>query len=69
MVERISNVPLTCSQFARSELNGYLATQLSESVIVYTETTRSREAVVLVNTPPSCLILRRQVQFRWGSVK
>ncbi len=69
LAERISSAPLSCAQVARSELNGYHATQLVKSVMVYTESTRPREAVVLVDTPPSCLILRRQVQFQWGAAQ
>lgn len=69
LAERISSAPLSCAQVARSELSGYHATQLVKSVMVYTESTHSREAVVLVDTPPSCLILRRQVQFQWGAAQ
>ncbi|WP_143189375.1 hypothetical protein [Paraburkholderia lycopersici] len=69
VAERISGAPLSCSQVARSELTGYRATQLVRSVMVYTESSRPREAVVLVDTPPSCLILRRQVQFQWGAAQ
>ncbi|MGK8200710.1 hypothetical protein [Burkholderia cepacia] len=69
LAERISSAPLSCAQVARSELNGYHATQLVKSVMVYTESTRPREVVVLVDTPPSCLILRRQVQFQWGAAQ
>ncbi|MCA8023665.1 hypothetical protein LGM98_35305 [Burkholderia metallica] len=69
LAERISSASLSCSQVARSELTGYHATQLVKSVMVYTESTRSREVVVLVDAPPSCLILRRQVQFQWGAVQ
>lgn len=67
LAERISSAPLSCSQVARSELTGYQATQLVKAVVVYTDSARPREAVVLVDTPPSCLILRRQVQFQWGA--
>ncbi|VWC44773.1 hypothetical protein BAR24066_07269 [Burkholderia arboris] len=67
LAERISSAPLSCSQVARSELTGYQATQLVKSVMVYADPTRPREVVVLVDAPPSCLILRRQVQFQWGA--
>ncbi|WP_175892803.1 hypothetical protein [Burkholderia cepacia] len=69
LAERMSSAPLSCSQVARSELNGYRATQLVKSVMVYTEASHPREAVVLVDTPPSCLILRRQVHFQWGGAQ
>ncbi|WP_323123739.1 hypothetical protein [Burkholderia alba] len=64
LAERISSAPLSCSQVARSELTGYQATQLIKSVMVYADRARPREVVVLVDAPPSCLILRRQVQFQ-----
>lgn len=67
LAERISSAPLSCAQVARAELNGYHATQLVKSVMVYTDSSRPRETVLLVDTPPSCLILRRQVQFQWGT--
>jgi hypothetical protein len=66
LVERISSVPASCQQVARSELPGYRATQLVHSVTVYTIPTRPRETITLVDAPPSCLVLRRQVEFRWG---
>ncbi|MFW2275965.1 hypothetical protein [Burkholderia orbicola] len=64
LAERISSAPLSCSQVAQSQLKGYNVTQLVRSVMVYTESNRPRDVVVLVDTPPSCLILRRQVQLR-----
>ncbi|KUY59004.1 hypothetical protein WS45_10855 [Burkholderia sp. RF2-non_BP3] len=69
LAERISSAPLSCAQVARTELIGYHATPLVKSVMVYTDSSHPRETVVLVDTPPSCLILRRQVQFQWGAAQ
>ncbi|MGZ2747238.1 hypothetical protein [Burkholderia stagnalis] len=69
LVERISSAPLPCREVARSELPGYRATPLVKAVTVYTEPSRSRETVTLVDAPPACLIVRRQVQYRWGATQ
>lgn len=65
LVERISSAPTTCSAVARSDLSGYRATPLVRAVTVYTNTARPRETITLVDAPPSCLVLRRQVEFNW----
>ncbi|KVG73574.1 hypothetical protein WJ33_16455 [Burkholderia ubonensis] len=69
LVERISSAPLPCREVARAELPGYRATPLVKAVTVYTEPSRSRETVTLVDAPPACLIVRRQVQYRWGATQ
>ncbi|KAB0686343.1 hypothetical protein [Burkholderia territorii] len=69
LAERISSAPLSCAQVARAELAGYRATPLVKSVTVYTDSSHPQETVVLVDAPPSCLILRRQVQFQWGAAQ
>ncbi|WP_126282540.1 hypothetical protein [Burkholderia stagnalis] len=69
LVERISSAPLPCREVARSELPGYRATPLVKAVTVYTEPSRPRETVTLVDAPPACLIVRRQVQYRWGATQ
>ncbi|WP_157654860.1 hypothetical protein [Burkholderia ubonensis] len=69
LVERISSAPLPCREVARSELPGYRATPLVKAVTVYTEPSRSRETVTLVDAPPACVIVRRQVQYRWGATQ
>ncbi|MEX3693354.1 hypothetical protein AB3X91_19155 [Paraburkholderia sp. BR14263] len=63
MVERISSAPVACREVARSELQGYQASVLVRSVTVYTTPARPRETVTLVDAPPSCVVLRRQVQY------
>ncbi|WP_193102479.1 hypothetical protein [Burkholderia sp. Z1] len=69
LVERISSAPLSCNAVAASELRGYKGTELVKAVTVYANPGRSRETVTLVDTPPACLIIRRQVQFRWGATE
>ncbi|KAB0639965.1 hypothetical protein [Burkholderia stagnalis] len=66
MVERISSAPTPCKAVARSTLAGYSGTQLVKAVTVYVNPARPRETVTLVDSPPSCLIIRRQVGFNWG---
>ncbi|WP_063552346.1 hypothetical protein [Burkholderia territorii] len=66
LVERMSSAPLSCKAVAASELHDYKGTLLVKAVTVYVNPNRLRETVTLVDTPPACLIIRRQVQFRWG---
>ncbi|WP_157651551.1 hypothetical protein [Burkholderia ubonensis] len=63
LVERISSAPLSCKEVARSELAGYHGVALVKSITVYTNPAHSRETVTLLDAPPSCVIVRRQVQF------
>ena len=69
LAERISSAPLSCKDVARSELAGYHGTPLVKAVTVYTAPGRPRETVTLVDAPPSCVIVRRQVQFEWGAAQ
>jgi hypothetical protein len=66
LVERVSSAPESCQEVARTELPGYHATKLVRAVTVYTHPAQPRETVTLVDSPPSCLVLRRQVEFHWG---
>jgi len=65
LVERISSAPIACHEVARSELAGYRATALVQAVTVYTSPAHAHEVVTLVDTPPACLIVRRQVDYGW----
>ena len=65
LVERISSAPIACHEVARSELAGYKATVLVQAVTVYTSPAHAHEVVTLVDTPPACLIVRRQVDYGW----
>jgi hypothetical protein len=67
LVERISSEAQACKAVAKSELRDYKGTRLVAAVTVYANPTRPRETVTLVDAPPACLIIRRQVQFRWGA--
>ncbi|EDT37582.1 hypothetical protein BamMEX5DRAFT_6643 [Burkholderia ambifaria MEX-5] len=67
LVERVSSAPLSCKAVAAAQLRNYKATPLVKAVAVYTHPDRPRETVTLVDTPPACLIVRRQVRFRWGT--
>lgn len=66
LAERISSAPLACDQVARAQLAGYRAMPLVHAVTAYTDPSHTRETVVLIDAPPSCVIVRRQVQYRWG---
>ncbi|MCU9952083.1 hypothetical protein OEJ37_01645 [Burkholderia sp. BKH01] len=69
LVERVSSAPLPCKAVAAAQLRDYTRTPLVKAVAVYTHPGRPRETVTLVDTPPACLIVRRQVQFRWGAAQ
>lgn len=69
LAERISSAPLSCKTVAHTELAGYQATPLVQAVTVYMAPAHPRETVTLVDVPPSCLIVRRQVQFGWGAAQ
>jgi hypothetical protein len=69
LVERISSTPGACADVARTELPGYQGSALVKSVTVYVERSRPRETVTLIDAPPSCVVIRRQVQYGWGAPK
>lgn len=63
--ERISVAPFTCASVAQRELAGYRLTQLLRNFTVYTDSADPLSNVVLIDTPPSCLVIRRYVEFKW----
>ena len=63
--ERISMAPFTCESVARAELAGYRATRLLETFTVYTDPKDPGASVVMLDSAPGCIIIRRHVQFRW----
>jgi hypothetical protein len=63
LAERISASAMSCRELVRRQLAGYRATPLVRAVTVYTSAARARETVTLVETPPGCLMLRRQVEY------
>ncbi|MBN3815663.1 hypothetical protein G3N57_03195 [Paraburkholderia sp. Se-20369] len=67
LVERISSAPVSCKEVVRSTLTGYKGTPLVKAVMVYVNSARPRETVTLIDSPPSCVIVRRQVDFHWGT--
>ncbi|QTD92065.1 hypothetical protein [Burkholderia anthina] len=67
LVERVSSASLPCKAVAAAELRDYKGTPLVRAVTVYVNPGRPRETVTLVDAPPACLIIRRQVRFRWGA--
>ncbi|UEP23083.1 hypothetical protein LL999_22815 [Burkholderia ambifaria] len=67
LVERISSAPLACAEVAKSELQGFHATRLVHAVMVYTNDSRQRETVTLIDAQGSCVIIRRQVKFDWAA--
>ncbi|MXN75246.1 hypothetical protein GR157_10910 [Burkholderia sp. 4701] len=69
MAERISSAPTPCKAVVRSTLAGYSGTQLVKAVTVYVNPARPRETVTLIDSPPSCLIVRRQVGFNWSAAR
>lgn len=63
--ERISVAPFTCKSIAEVELKGYKASPLLPMFTVYTSPTDPGASVSLIDSPPSCLIIRRHVQYGW----
>lgn len=63
--ERISVAPYTCKSIAEVELKGYKANLLLPMFTVYTSPTDPGASVSLIDSPPSCLIIRRHVQYGW----
>lgn len=68
LAERISSAAVACKEVARSELVGYHASPLVRAITVYNNPARPRETVTLVDAPPSCLIIRRQVEYDWPAI-
>ena len=65
LAERISAAPVACAEVARTELGGYTGHPLLASITVYVDPGKPRETVTLINSPPGCLVIRRQVQYAW----
>lgn len=65
VAERMSIAPLACRAIAQSEMIGYVETRLLASVAVYTKAGEMGESVTLIDSPPGCLIVRRQVVYDW----
>jgi len=68
LVERISSAPMPCKDVVRSTLaGGYTGTPLVKAITVYVNPARPRETVTLIESPPGCVIVRRQAEFHWGA--
>ncbi|CAJ0809156.1 hypothetical protein LMG19083_04862 [Ralstonia psammae] len=65
LAERITPSPLACPVVATRELAGYRGTALVPGVQVYANPNRPHETVTLITAKPACLVLRRQVEYRW----
>jgi hypothetical protein len=63
--ERVSVAPFTCQSIAEVELTGYSATHLLPTFTVYTQAQDPGSSVTLIDSPPSCLVIRRYVQYGW----
>jgi hypothetical protein len=63
--ERISVAPFTCQSIADVELKGYSATRLLPTFTVYSLAQDPGSSVSLIDSPPSCLVIRRYVQYNW----
>jgi hypothetical protein len=63
--ERISVAPFTCQSIAEVELKGYTATRLLPTFTVYTLAQDLGSSVSLIDSPPTCLVIRRYVQYNW----
>jgi hypothetical protein len=63
--ERISVAPFTCQSIAEVELKGYTATRLLPTFTVYTMAQDPGSSVSLIDSPPTCLVIRRYVQYNW----
>lgn len=64
-VERISLAPYTCNSVAQVELKGYQASALLPTFTVYTSAADPGASVSLIDSPPSCMVIRRHVQYGW----
>ena len=65
LVERISSAPMPCKEVARATLAGYRSTSLVRAVTIYVNPARLAETVTLIDSPASCMIIRRQTRFHW----
>jgi hypothetical protein len=63
--ERISVAPFTCQSIAEVELKGYTATPLLPTFTVYSSPQDPGSSVSLIDSPPSCLVIRRLVRYGW----
>jgi hypothetical protein len=63
--ERISVAPFTCVSIADVELKGYTKSQLLPNFHVYSLPSDPGATVSLIDSPPSCLVIRRHVQYGW----
>lgn len=63
--ERVSVAPYTCESIASVELKGYAAHRLLPNFTVYTAQADPGASVSLIDSPPSCLVIRRHVQYGW----
>jgi hypothetical protein len=66
--ERISVAPFTCDSIAQVELKGYKLTRLLPNFNVYTQPSDPGASVSLIDSPPSCLVIRRHVQYGWTAL-
>lgn len=64
-VERISLAPYTCKSVAQVELKGYQASVLLPTFTVYTSAADPGASISLIDSPPSCMVIRRHIQYGW----
>lgn len=65
--ERISTAPFTCQSIAQQELQGYQITKLLPTFTVYVDPRDPGASVSMIDSPPGCLIIRRNVQYALGN--
>ena len=65
LAERTSIAPYACRVIAQTEMVGYVETRLLASFAVYTKEGDAGASVTMIDSPPGCLIIRRQVVFDW----
>jgi hypothetical protein len=65
--ERFTAPPFSCESIAQVELLTYKKVQLIPGFAVYTSKEDPFSTVNLIDSPPSCLVLRRYVQYDWKS--
>lgn len=63
--ERISVAPYACKTIAQAELVGYVETRLLPTFAVYTQAGDTGATVSMIDSPPGCLVIRRQVTYNW----
>jgi hypothetical protein len=67
LVERISSGAGDCAAVATHEFPGMPNAKLIEGIMVYQNPKNADETFTLIQNTGSCIVIRRQAMFKWGS--